>query len=94
VKAASVVSVEPRGKMTRRPGDEMTLIWRPSRQAEGGRCHENFPNKGKPMEEISAHADANRHSGSWWTSYEIDGAMIFNDCQVGALDGPLTCSST
>jgi hypothetical protein len=48
-----------------------------------------FDNKGKPMAEISAHADANRHAGSWWTSYDIDGAMIFNDCQVEVLEGPL-----
>jgi hypothetical protein len=79
VKVASVASVALRSTMTRRPGDEMTLIWRLSRHAEGDRCYEHFDNKVKPMAEISAHADANPHAGSWWTSFDVDGAMIFND---------------
>jgi hypothetical protein len=100
VKPASSMSVEPRGVTNARVGEEWTLFWRPSRQAEGDRCYEHYehepiqPDDHSPRAEevrelIRASADANRHPGSWWTSYDVDGAAIFNDCQVEVVAGPL-----
>src|SRR4051812_18280817 len=101
VKAASSASVEPRGVMTRRIGNESVLIWRPSKHPEGDGCYEHYehetiqPNDHSARAEevrakIRASHETNRHPGSWWTSYDIDGAMIFDDCQVEVVEGPLT----
>ena len=76
VKAASSASVEPRGVWNARVGDERILVWRPSTNPEGDGCYEHFDNVGKPLEEIRAHFQTNRHAGSWWTDYDIDGAHI------------------
>ena len=67
----------------------MALIWRPSRNPEGDGCYEHFDNMGKSHEEIRTHFEANRHAGSRWTSYEIDGAHIFSACEVEVFEGPL-----
>jgi hypothetical protein len=85
VKAASSVSV----------GDESILIWRP--QPEGVGCDQLVqPNEDWMDAEIRAKLRAareanTRHPGSWWSSYDVvDGAAIFDDCQVEVLEGPLT----
>ena len=72
-----------------RVGDERILVWRPSTNPEGDGCYEHFDNVGKPLEEIRAHFQTNRHAGSWWTDYDIDGAHIFSACTVEVLEGPL-----
>jgi hypothetical protein len=89
VKAASSTSVEPRGVMTRRVGDESILIWRPSRDPLGDGCYGHFSNVGKGHAAIRKHYEANRHAGSWWSSYDIDGAFIFNECEIEVVEGPL-----
>jgi hypothetical protein len=89
VKNASSASVEPRGVMTGRVGDESVLIWRPSRDPQGDGCYGHFDNVGKGHAEIRKHFEANRHPGSWWSSSDFDGAFIFNACEVEVVDGPL-----
>jgi hypothetical protein len=86
---AGARAVDPPGSVQPRAGDTWTLIWRPARDPLGDGCYEHYDNVGKGHDEIRRHFEANRHAGSWWSSYDIDGAFIFSDCQVEVLAGPL-----
>jgi hypothetical protein len=86
--AATASPEDPHGGAHPRAGDEWTLLWLPALDPAGDVCYEHFDRVGKPPQQVRAHAEANRHPGSWWTSY-VDGAYVFSACQVEVLAGPL-----
>jgi hypothetical protein len=84
-----------------RPGAAWVLICRPAQDPDGEGCYEHYEHEPIMRGDHSRHAGAvraairtsfaaHRHAGSWWSSYDIDGAAIFSDCTVEVVDGPLT----